>query len=89
MGKLLNSDEAHTELIGALQSVQTGVEGLTKSLGKINTMELDLAMQGYYLQDSQGLAQEVAKRLQPGDLVVTMGAGDIGALGPGIMGAMA
>ena len=38
MGKLLNSDQAHEQLVGALESVESGVEGLTQSLGKVNKM---------------------------------------------------
>jgi len=53
MGKLLNSDEAHNELVGALGSVKSGVEGLTQSLGKINKLQLELGMQGYYLADRE------------------------------------
>jgi phospholipid/cholesterol/gamma-HCH transport system substrate-binding protein len=53
MGKLLNSDEAHQQLVGALDSVKSGVEGLTQSLGKINKLQLELAMQGYYLADRE------------------------------------
>jgi phospholipid/cholesterol/gamma-HCH transport system substrate-binding protein len=53
MGKLLNSEEAHDQLVSALGSVKSGVEGLTQSLGKVNKLQLDLAMQGYYLQESE------------------------------------
>jgi len=53
MGKLINSDQAHDELIGALDSVQSGVQGLTQSLGKVNKLQLELAMQGYYLADRE------------------------------------
>lgn len=53
MGKLINSDEAHQQLVGALDSVKSGVEGLTQSLGKINKLQLELGMQGYYLADRE------------------------------------
>jgi phospholipid/cholesterol/gamma-HCH transport system substrate-binding protein len=54
IGKLLNSDEAHTELVAALDSVQGGVESLTKTLGRVDKLQLDLALQGFYLQEAEG-----------------------------------
>jgi phospholipid/cholesterol/gamma-HCH transport system substrate-binding protein len=54
LGKLLTSEQAHDELIGALESVQGGVETLTSTVGRINKLQLDLALQGYYLQEAEG-----------------------------------
>ena len=54
IGKLLNSDEAHDELVAALDSVQGGVESLTNTLGRVDKLRLDLAMQGFYLQEAEG-----------------------------------
>ena len=54
IGKLLNSDEAHDELVAALDSVQGGVESLQKTLGRVDKIQLDLAMQGFYLQEAEG-----------------------------------
>jgi phospholipid/cholesterol/gamma-HCH transport system substrate-binding protein len=65
MGKLLNSDEAHQQLVGALESVKSGVEGLTQSLGKVNKLQLDLAMQGYYLQDAEDSHGELRVDVDP------------------------
>ncbi len=65
IGKLLNSDQAHEELVGALKSVQSGVEGLTQSIGKINKLKVDLAMQGYYLQDAEDSHGEFQVNLDP------------------------
>jgi phospholipid/cholesterol/gamma-HCH transport system substrate-binding protein len=65
MGKLLNSDEAHTELVGALHSVQGGVDTLTQSLGRVNKMELDLAMQGYYLPTPDDYHGEIRVDIDP------------------------
>ena len=53
IGKLLNSDEAHDELVAALDSVQGGVESLTDTLGRVDKIRLDLAMQGFYLQEQE------------------------------------
>lgn len=65
MGKLLNSDEAHQQLVGALESVQSGVEGLTNSLGKVNKLRLDLAMQGWYLPDREDSHGELRVDIDP------------------------
>jgi len=51
IGKLLNSDEAHDELIGALDSVEKGVTALGDTLGRVQKLKLDLAMEGFYLDD--------------------------------------
>jgi phospholipid/cholesterol/gamma-HCH transport system substrate-binding protein len=65
MGKLINSDKAHEELVGALESVQSGVEGLTQSLGKVNKIELDLAMQGWYLAEREDAHGELQVDVDP------------------------
>jgi phospholipid/cholesterol/gamma-HCH transport system substrate-binding protein len=51
IGKLLTSDEAHDELVGALQSVEAGVESLSGALGGIQKIELELGLESYYLHD--------------------------------------
>jgi phospholipid/cholesterol/gamma-HCH transport system substrate-binding protein len=65
MGKLLNSDQAHQELVNALQSVQSGVTTLSSTLGRVGKLQLDLAMQGYYLQDSQDSHGEFRVDIDP------------------------
>ncbi len=65
MGKLLNSDQAHEQLVGALESVESGVEGLTQSLGKVNKMQLDLAMQGWYLAEREDAHGELQVDVDP------------------------
>lgn len=54
LGKLLTSEEAHDELVAALDSVQSGVETLSSTLGRVDKLRLDLALQGFYLQESEG-----------------------------------
>lgn len=51
LGKLLKSDEAHSELVATLDSVQAGVEGLGETLTRAERLELDLAMEGIYFQN--------------------------------------
>jgi UDP-N-acetylmuramate--alanine ligase len=45
-------------------------------------------LEAHYLEGEKSLAREVAKASRPGDLVVTLGAGDIYRLGPEILDAL-
>jgi phospholipid/cholesterol/gamma-HCH transport system substrate-binding protein len=54
VGKLINSDQAHDELVKTLDSIQGGVESLSGTLGAINRFKIDLDMQGFYLPDQEG-----------------------------------
>jgi len=49
LGKLVNSDEAHSELVNALGSVEQGVNTLTDTLGRVQKLKLDLGVEGMYL----------------------------------------
>jgi len=49
IGKLLTSDEAHDELVSTLGAVQTGVEKLSDTLGRVQRLRLDIDMQGWAL----------------------------------------
>jgi UDP-N-acetylmuramate--alanine ligase len=42
----------------------------------------------HYVPDFSAVAQQVAAAAQPGDVVVTMGAGDVTMLGPEIVAAL-
>ncbi|MEL7061911.1 MAG: MlaD family protein, partial [Acidobacteriota bacterium] len=46
VGKLLYNDEAHTQLVGALESVEAGVETLTDTLGGAADLKLTLGLEG-------------------------------------------
>ena len=65
MGKLLTSEEAHDELVAALESVQGGVETLSSTLGRVQKLQLDLAVQGFYLQEQDGTHGSVSVDLDP------------------------
>jgi UDP-N-acetylmuramate--alanine ligase len=45
-------------------------------------------LEAHYLEGERSLAREVAKASRPGDLIVTLGAGDIYRLGPEILDAL-
>jgi len=51
IGKLVSSEEAHDELVSTLDTIQEGVEGLSETVGLVRKLELDLGLQGFYLQD--------------------------------------
>lgn len=51
IGKLVNSEEAHNELVTALQSVEKGVDTLTDTLGRIQKLELELGLEGLAYTD--------------------------------------
>jgi len=51
IGKLVNSDEAHDELMGALQSVEQGVDSLTDTLGRVRELKLGVGLEGSYLSE--------------------------------------
>lgn len=53
LGKLLASDEAHDELLGALGSVEKGVEALSDTLGRAQKLELELGLSSTYLTETE------------------------------------
>ncbi|MBZ0113509.1 MAG: MlaD family protein, partial [Thermoanaerobaculia bacterium] len=52
IGKLLTSDEAHDSLVATMESVRGGVDNLSDTLGRVQKLELELAMEGYVLNDT-------------------------------------
>jgi len=65
IGKLVNSDQAHDELVGALESVKEGVDSLSDTLGRVQKLKLDLDMNGYYLSDVDDYHSEVRADILP------------------------
>jgi phospholipid/cholesterol/gamma-HCH transport system substrate-binding protein len=65
IGKLVNSDQAHDELIGALDSVKKGVDSLSDTLGRVQKLKLDLDMSGYYLSDVDDYRSQVRADILP------------------------
>jgi phospholipid/cholesterol/gamma-HCH transport system substrate-binding protein len=51
IGKLVNSDEAHDELMSALGGVEKGVGALGDALGRVQKLKLDLGLDGSYLSE--------------------------------------
>jgi phospholipid/cholesterol/gamma-HCH transport system substrate-binding protein len=49
IGKLLNSEEAHDQLVSTLDSVETGVKSLSDTLTRAQRIGLDLGIDTYYL----------------------------------------
>jgi phospholipid/cholesterol/gamma-HCH transport system substrate-binding protein len=54
IGKLVNSDEAYNEVVSTLDSIQTGVQSLSSTIGAINKFKIDLDMQAYALPSQDG-----------------------------------
>ncbi|HEX7180355.1 MAG TPA: MlaD family protein [Thermoanaerobaculia bacterium] len=67
IGKLVNSDEAHRELVATMDSIQGGVESLSGTLGAINKFRIDLDMQGAYLPDRDGSLTRFHLDIDPQD----------------------
>ncbi len=65
IGKLVNSEEAHDELVSTLDSIQGGVEALTDTLGRVNRLKLDLGLEGGYLQDREDWLTTFGVTLDP------------------------
>jgi phospholipid/cholesterol/gamma-HCH transport system substrate-binding protein len=51
IGKLVNSDEAHNELMSALGSVEKGVTALGDTLGRVQELKLGIGIEGDYLSE--------------------------------------
>jgi phospholipid/cholesterol/gamma-HCH transport system substrate-binding protein len=54
VGKLINSDEAYKSAVSTLDSIKSGVESLSGTIGAIQRFKMDLDLQGYLLQKQQG-----------------------------------
>ncbi|KAB2962857.1 MAG: MCE family protein [Thermoanaerobaculia bacterium] len=53
IGKLVNSDEAHDELMSALGSVEKGVGALGDAVERANRLGLELGLESWYLAESE------------------------------------
>lgn len=53
IGKLVQSEEAHDRLTGALESVDAGVKALGETLGRAQKIKLDVGLEGYYLSEAE------------------------------------
>ncbi len=51
VGKLVKSEETHDKLVSALGSVESGIDSLSETFGKIQRLKLDLGFDGYYLDE--------------------------------------
>ena len=53
IGKLVNDEKAYNDVISTLDSIKGGVDTLSGTLGAINKFQIDLDMQGYYLENPE------------------------------------
>ena len=67
IGKLVNDDKAYNQVLSTLDSIQSGVETLSGTLGAVNKFHIDLDMQGYYLPDADGSQTSFKLDIDPQD----------------------
>ena len=65
LGKLLNDDQAHDELVATLDSIQGGVDTLSNTLGRVQRLRLDLGFEGAWLQDREDSLASFGLTLDP------------------------
>jgi len=51
VGKLLNSDETHDQLISTMGTIESGVQELADTLGRVRKLQLDLGFDSYWLNE--------------------------------------
>ena len=67
IGKLINSDEAHDELVSTLDSIKGGVDNLGEAFKKINQIHIDLGAETYYLSDPQDYRSSFRVNIRPNE----------------------
>jgi phospholipid/cholesterol/gamma-HCH transport system substrate-binding protein len=67
IGKLLNSEEAHDQLVSTLGSVETGVASLSETLTRVQKIGLDLGIDTYYLDAFEDYRTSFNLTLKPGE----------------------
>ena len=65
IGKLVNSDEAHDQLMSALGSVETGVTALGDTLNRVNDLKIDLGLESSYLSEIEDYRSTFRLDLRP------------------------
>jgi len=67
VGKLVNSEEAYDQVVSTLDSIKTGVNSLSGTIGAINRFKVDLDMQAYQLPDQDGSLSAFRVDIDPQD----------------------
>jgi phospholipid/cholesterol/gamma-HCH transport system substrate-binding protein len=67
IGKLINSDEAHDELVSTLDSIKGGVDDLSQTFRKINQIHIDLGAETYYLNDPKDYRSSFRVNIRPNE----------------------
>lgn len=65
IGKLVNSEETHDQLVSTLDSIESGVESLSDTLGRVGRLQLDIAYDGYWLEDLEETHNALSFTLDP------------------------
>jgi phospholipid/cholesterol/gamma-HCH transport system substrate-binding protein len=66
IGKLVNSDDAHTQLMSALGSVDSGVKSLSDTLGRVQKLKLDLGFEALQVSEVSESRFAVGVNIDPG-----------------------
>jgi phospholipid/cholesterol/gamma-HCH transport system substrate-binding protein len=67
VGKLVNSEEAYDSVVSTLDSIKSGVNSLSGTIGAINRFKIDLDMQAYDLPDQDGSLSAFRVDIDPQD----------------------
>ncbi|MEM6453890.1 MAG: MlaD family protein [Acidobacteriota bacterium] len=67
LGKLIYSSDAHDGLVSTLDSVESGVNKLGETLGRVDAIKLDLQLEGSYFTDLEDARTAFLLDLTPGE----------------------
>jgi phospholipid/cholesterol/gamma-HCH transport system substrate-binding protein len=65
LGKLVASDEAHDQLTSTLEAMESGIDSLSETFGRVQSLGLDLAFDGYVLDELEDTASSFTITLDP------------------------
>ena len=66
IGKLVNDEEAHDQLVATLGKIESGVETLGDTFGRIQRLELEVGFDSYYLEGIDDSRTAFNLQLRPG-----------------------
>ncbi|MEO8505256.1 MAG: MlaD family protein [Acidobacteriota bacterium] len=67
IGKLVQSDAVHDQLMTTLGSIDSGVKSLGDTLGRVQKLKLDLGFEGGYLQSAKDSRSQFNLNLRPNE----------------------
>ena len=67
IGKLVNDDKAHDELVTTLDSIQSGVGTLSETLGAANKFKFQVDLNSFYLEEAEDTRTALDLIIDPSD----------------------